>query len=462
MEEELDSPFDDDTKGIVQRYEDFQKGYATGYFDADELAEIVDYYLFKGQTKDCAEVLDLGYKLHPNNSELKVKRAKTYVATGDYRNAMSVLDALTDKTDYEARLVRIDVLIRIGRAREAKLLANNLFTEEITESEKDAEMVCIDIANVFVCQNDTITAAYWLKKGEQINPKNIDLLLELAYCYEDMADYKLAMEMYNRVLDIDAYNSEAWFSIGQIYFNEKKYEQALKAYNFAYAINDKDVLTTMQRGHALFELERYEEAIETYQHYGELTDDHWQENIFIAECYEESERYSEALKYYHNSLELYPQSYDSLLGIGICLLEMEEYDKSIFYIDKAIDIQKDAPDAWVCLAEALIGLEDTENALLAYYKSLALNPKQPDTMMAVGNLLMDEERFEDALTFYCAAKENEPELEYIDLFIGIAYFYSGKITEGKAHLEKSIAKEGENAHKLFLEICPEFEQHLSL
>jgi tetratricopeptide (TPR) repeat protein len=80
--------------------------------------------------------------------------------------------------------------------------------------------------------------------------------------------------------------------------------------------------------------------------------------------------------------------------------------------------------------------------------------------MSVGNLLMDEEKFEEALKFYFAAKNFEPELEFIDLFIGVACFYLGEIRRGKKHITAAIEKEGNDARKLFLEICPEFEMYL--
>ncbi len=83
MGRKLSYSVDDESNDIVKRYEQFLSGKATGYFDVEELENIVEYYLRHGRTKDCTKALELGLQLHPNNNALKTKRAKIYLATGD-------------------------------------------------------------------------------------------------------------------------------------------------------------------------------------------------------------------------------------------------------------------------------------------------------------------------------------------------------------------------------------------
>ena len=91
MGRKLSFPMDDESSDTVKRYELFLSGKATGYFDVEELENIVEYYLRRGRTKESAKALDLGMQLHPNSTALNTKRAKIFLATGDDKKAFRIL-----------------------------------------------------------------------------------------------------------------------------------------------------------------------------------------------------------------------------------------------------------------------------------------------------------------------------------------------------------------------------------
>jgi len=130
MNRKLSFPVDDESSDVVKKYEQFLSGAAPGYFDVEELENIIEYYLRRGRTKDSAKALDLGLKLHPDNTALKTKRAKIYLATGDALKAFRILDKLAESTDYEVMLLKIEVLIKLERTKEARILSDELISDE--------------------------------------------------------------------------------------------------------------------------------------------------------------------------------------------------------------------------------------------------------------------------------------------------------------------------------------------
>ena len=58
MSRKLSFSLDDESGDLVQRYEQFLSGKANGYFDVEELENIVEYYLRRGRTKDCNKAID--------------------------------------------------------------------------------------------------------------------------------------------------------------------------------------------------------------------------------------------------------------------------------------------------------------------------------------------------------------------------------------------------------------------
>ncbi|MEI6556612.1 MAG: tetratricopeptide repeat protein [Paludibacter sp.] len=453
MSRKLSFSMDEESGDLVQRYEQFLSGKANGYFDVEELENIVEYYLRRGRTKDSNSAIDLGLKLHPNNGILKAKRAKIYLITGDEQKAFRLLDSLTESTDYEVVLLKIEVLIKLDRINEAKILTDKLLADESDEMDN----VCLDVAYLYLGQSEYETALELLERGYNSNPQNPDLLYELAFCYEQNESLTKAIDVNLQIIDLDPFAGEAWFNLGQLYFAQMDFTKALEAYDYAMAIDDKDMLTCLQKAHVHFQLNQFDEAIETYLEYRSLsTFGYWQTDIFIAECYEKLEKYDDAIVYYKQSLDEQAENYDALTGIAICMLEQEHFAESIPYIENALKINSEAADAWVYLAEAYVGLDDVDNALLAYVKSISIDPEQPDTLMAIANICMEKAEFELALKYYLAARELNETTDYIDLFIAVSYCKLGNLNQATIYLKMAMQTDT-NAAVMFAELCPEAE-----
>ncbi len=442
---------DENAAEIVRRFEQYLSGENSGYFDVEELETISEYYLHKGRTKDSDRAIDVGLRLHPASSELQIKRAKTYLAAGEIHKALATLERLPNTNDYEAQLLKIDALSKLNRNKEAEILADHL----LENNDTDLDNICLDIAFVFQGQEKFHTAEKFLLAGDKTNPRNIDLLFELAYCQERLEQIDKAIETYNRILDMDSYMSEAWFNLGQIYFVQKMYEKTIEAYEFCLAIDEEDMLVWLQKGHVHFQLRQYAEAIKCYMEYRERADvEQWQANTFIGECYEKLGDFENALRFYRLSVEEAPDNYEGYIGIAICMLENDRYQDSIPILEKAISLRDDAYDAYVYLAEAYSNLERLEESAGAYRKSLEIEPQQAETLMAYGNLLMDMNRYRDALDCYLNAIKIDNSLEHVHLMLAAAYAKLEDYENAFGYLDMAAAQ-NPKAIDLFFEICPE-------
>lgn len=448
MGRKLQYQLDDESSELIARYELFMAGKGPGYFDVEELENIVDYFLRKGKTKESSKALELGMQLHPGNSNLQIKRAKIYLALGETQKAMRMLDSLSESNEYELMLLKAEALVKSGRNKEAELICNTIIENEV----EDVDNICIDIAFIFISDLNFSKALQFLKFGDKFNDVNVDLLFELAFCYEQLLESDLAIQTYNRIINIDSFLPEAWFNLGQVYFVLQDFPKALTAYDFVLAINENDSLACLQKAHAHFQLEQYQQAVEAYVEYGKLTGEDWQTHLFVGESYEKMERFDEAIAFYQQSLLEKSDNYDALTGIAICLLEKEQFEESMVYTQRALELHDDAPDAWVYLAEALVGVDKLDDALLAYLKSITLEANQPDTLMAIANICMDKGEWKTALDYYLAAYDLDNTLEFIDLFLAVAFFKNNNISATKIYLKKAIAQ-NLDAERLFFEVC---------
>lgn len=452
MSKKMPFPTDDDSSDLVKRFEKYLAHEASGYFDVDELERIVDYYLRKGKTSEGSQAVEHGLLLHPNNYSLKAKRAKIFLAAADPLKAFKILEPLASSNDYEISLLRIETFCRLSRLKEAQFICNQILEQE----HDDIDNICMDFSLIFLSVLEAETALHYLIIGDEFNPKNTDLLFDLAFCYESTQQVVKALATYTRLIQLNPYSAEAWFNSGQIYFNKQEYGKALMAYDYAHVIQPDDMLTVLQKAHSHFQLQEFVDAIEYYKIYEESASEKWQSSLYIAESYERLEDFTHALEYYTRSLEEFADNFDALTGITICLLELEKYEESIEFAKRSIEMNEEAADAWVYLAEGLTGTDNTEAAYLAYLKSISIDPEQPDTLMAIGNITMEKGEYQMALNYYKEALSlnMDAELENIDLFMAVAYFKLDDMVNSEICLARALAK-NLDARELFDELCPD-------
>jgi tetratricopeptide (TPR) repeat protein len=106
-----------------------------------------------------------------------------------------------------------------------------------------------------------------------LDPENPRHYLERAGIYHDMVDYRLALEDYNRAVEIrpeDAGNY-AWRGAFFLFWGE--YDQAIKDNNRALELDSKSITALLNRSVTFYCMGEYENAIEDCDRIIELTKD---------------------------------------------------------------------------------------------------------------------------------------------------------------------------------------------
>jgi tetratricopeptide (TPR) repeat protein len=439
-----------DLDDLLRRYEQSLSDGRPVYYDVDELEVLSDYYWSNGKRFESSAVIDLGLKLHPNNSNLLLKRATLYVEIGDYKHALHILDRLPEKDDGDALLLRAEVYLRL----ECKQDGLDLI-ERIMQSERlDKVQRCLDVVAILSDMTWFPLAIDYLQDTLKQYPDNQELLEELAWCYEQVKDYVSCITVYNRMLDLDPYKADIWFNLGQCHFNREEYNKAVEAYEFALTIYPDDQIALLQLGHAHFQASRYKESAVVYEECVKQDPENDIIRVYLGEAYEKSGQLEKALPHYEQAWTLNPLNKDACVGMAVCLMEQKIFGESLTWLDRALKIDEEDPEVWVYLAELMQDLELREEAFMSYLRALSLDPGQPDVLASMGNLAFDDGNYAKALSLYEAARELDPALPGLNLFFALAYARLDQTEQAMKYLDKAVEADPK-AIDLFREIMME-------
>jgi predicted O-linked N-acetylglucosamine transferase (SPINDLY family) len=172
-------------------------------------------------------------------------------------------------------------------------------------------------------------------------PNRPSTLTNLAATQIRLKKYLEARSTCEKVLSIDASNSEALLNLGLTYKETKDFVRALFYFDKAIEVNPDYAQAWSNRGSALSDLHQHQNALSAFD-----------KAISLSENY-----------------------YEAWSNRGLTLFELKQYKDALLSHEKAICIAPNYSDAWFNKGSTYLSLKDFHAALNAYKKAMTLNPK---------------------------------------------------------------------------------------
>lgn len=384
------------------------------YWDADDLADLADWYGVRHQYKLAIQVVEYGLKLHPNNTALLVELAYLYFDTFKLQDAKKIAEKITEDTP-EAIVLKANILLREGKEGEVDTLLDML-------EDKDDLGNIIDVAYMYLDMQNPDKAMNWLKRGKGRYEQEEAFLGVMGDCHFAMRDIDTAINYYNRLIDINPYSAPYWMGLAQCYFEMKQYDKAIDACDYA-LVSDEDYSDAyIMRGHAFYELGNEEASLQSYQ---EAEQRHALPSCFIKvflglnhaskkEWKEAYENFEEAISLSdkENGSEMIPLS-NIYANAALCLNHLDNKGKAHKYCQKAKELAPCEIDAY--LIEGRIYMEEgnQEEGVNQWSKALHYAP-YATTWHEIGLYCLDINNLQYAKLAFERVKELEPDFEGIN------------------------------------------------
>jgi tetratricopeptide (TPR) repeat protein len=156
-------------------------------------------------------------------------------------------------------------------------------------------------------------------------------------------EYDLAISEFNKALEINPRDANAYYNRGLAYWHEGKFDQAILDYSKAIEINPGLAEAYINRGSAYSKKKQYDQAISDYDKALERNP-----NLEVAYnnrglAYLNTKRYDQAISDFNKALEIDPKDAEAYVNRGLSYSNKSEYDRAISDYNTALEINpKDA------------------------------------------------------------------------------------------------------------------------
>ena len=288
---------EDEIRRLVHFYEDALANNRPIYLDGDQFADIASQYALDGRYTEAQHVIDAGLVQHPGNTDLLLEQAYLYIDFQDWSKAEETANAIVGDFDEDVRFLKAEIALKKGNISVARSLLDNM-------GEVDLDLL-IDIAYLYLDMGYPQETLRWIKRGKVLYGEKESFLLLQADYEVEVQQYESAVNDYNKLLDIDAYNPSYWTELSKCHSMLDNIEKAIESCDFALAADERFGEAYVQRAHCYFYLGNLEKAIADYKNavrYKSLAPEvgHW----LIGLAYKDKDDWKTSEMYFRDVIRL--------------------------------------------------------------------------------------------------------------------------------------------------------------
>jgi tetratricopeptide (TPR) repeat protein len=161
---------------------------------------------------------------------------------------------------------------------------------------------------------------------------------------------------------------------------------------------------------------------------------------------EEGDDYLSAQPYYEKALQLAPADPQILYLFGCHWLHRNEWRKAIQFLGRSRLLRPNHLETQFYLAQAYHLNGDEPSALIAIRECSTMAPDNDAICQKMGELLCAAQQYQEGLKWLLKAERLNPNLEKINLQIGMAYYNILEVPQAIAYLEKELSRTPHDPH----------------
>ena len=151
---------DKELQEMAEQYEAAKAENRTIYLDADDLADLADWYAVHHKYAMATEVVEYGLGIHPDNTALLVEQAYLFLDTQHKEQAKDILERIAEESS-EVKVLKANLLLGEGKEEEAEAILDSI-------DDKDDLANIVDVSYMYIDMGFPEKALTWLTRHGEL------------------------------------------------------------------------------------------------------------------------------------------------------------------------------------------------------------------------------------------------------------------------------------------------------
>ena len=381
----------EDFREILNKYEESAKSGHPIYMDADDLADIADYYQYNGHPEEAETAIDLALSYNPQAVGPLLYKAREALTLRDYDTAREYASRIQAADALESLFLKGEILISEGKEEEADALYRQYMKEEVMTDELMDYVY--DVANIFSEYGLHDKSFEWMCRSRGDNSDEFKELM--ARTLFGLGKYKDSERIFNELLDHDPYSTRYWNALASVQFMQEDYNSAITSSEYAIAIDPNDAESLLSKANSLYNLENFETALSYFQKYSEKMPNDEFGFLHQGTCLINLSRFEDAISVLEKAEEVAsPESQymaDIFQELAFAYSELHQPDTAIYYLDKTDNLDCDHINTQIIRGHVYLANKRQKEAESTFRKALVDSGNSPKVMLRIIVSLYDNQ-----------------------------------------------------------------------
>ena len=222
-----DGYFDDEE--FREMLEDYERTVRSGqpvFMDADDLADIADYYQQEERYDEAQQAVDRALELQPDSVVALNYQIHNAIDQGDFEAAEDYLSQIIDHQLPEYIYCRAEIWI----AQEEVDKADEYLLQEFQECPPDeCQDYVLDVVNLYTDYNYNEKALEWMMRAKQENTEDFKELMGRTLF--GLGKYDDSERIFNELIDRNPFQKRYWNALASTQYMKEDYGAAVTAAN---------------------------------------------------------------------------------------------------------------------------------------------------------------------------------------------------------------------------------------
>ncbi|MBI4245037.1 MAG: tetratricopeptide repeat protein [Planctomycetes bacterium] len=353
----------------------------------------------------------------------KIKKHKTIVFASALVLLITSVIFLYYYSNYKRKtMAETFYLQAVAHINKGDIKSARLFLERSLEYNPKFTYALNKLASIHWEREEDLDEAKTLyNKTLQIDPNNIEAYLGLGRIYLRQGLTEKTLFYCDKVIGLDQNNPDVYSILGAVKLMNKEYEKTIEYLNKSIRLKPQNEAVLSNLGYTYEKLGMYEKAINHLEEAIKLQPLYFIAYFYLASVYEKTGQFGKAIESYAKVITISPNHAESYLNIGTIHANANRLKESIYFFEQASQKNPKLFMAFYRLGRVHLLMEQYNKAINPLERALSLNPDHDDAWVSLGECQIQLDKFKRAEESLKKALDINPRNEAGIYDLGIIY-----------------------------------------
>lgn len=294
---------DKELQDAINEYERHLETGEPTFLSPQTLMDIEEYYENANRAYDAEEIMRYAERQYPDSEDVLIVKAYRFKARGQWSEATKIIDALPNQEHREVILFRLEGDIASGRSDEAISAFEAMQLPDDEEERNDWYLDMGELCLDYGYFDDAIRLLGRIPSTYGLYNRALELTGD---AYYQLQEYDRSIDTFNKLTDLNPYDSVTWGQLAEIQQKAGRYEDSLTSCDYALAVDETNQRAMNLKLFATLTLGRFDEGLKLYHVFTRKMPDDYAIRMYVGEQYVSRGQYELALRPLEEALKLSP------------------------------------------------------------------------------------------------------------------------------------------------------------